>query len=373
FFGGDLGITGIPSEVFVLDDMGLGYQHPYRLNIEAGTARFLDYPIAKLSGYLDVSGDAHRTGAGLYGRVNFAGFYVANINLKMLVMLKKFNGSASGTLYIPDFGCDSITCSIIKTIIKQYISLPYSLASQRMVLDVGYQNGEWIGSLKGTVTLFNKRFTVSLNYYNNQLHFSIGGNYEDLMQVFANGKSGALANLVEQGLTFPTDREDVIFAAVGNAVQPQIYLITPNGEEITSSNVGNFSGVSYIESNENLVTLFSLDNAAAGSWTFGVSNLSSSECTIKILSRRQLSQTSFTQVNQSGNTVNIKASVSSAESDTRISFYYSERASGSTGSPIVENLPASSGTVSTSWDTSTVTTGTYYLFAKTYGNQNAPI
>jgi hypothetical protein len=373
FFGGDLGIVLIPSEVFVLDDMGLGYQQPFRLNIEAGAAKFLDYPIASLSGYIDASSDSKRTGAGIYGNLDFSGFYVAEVDLKLLTKLLKFNGSAKGKLQIPDFECDSIVCYIIKAIIKHYIPLPYSLSNQRMDIDIYYQDGQWKGSLKGMVTLLGKSYAVSLDYYESKLHFSIGLNYEDMIQVLDNGRVSNLPNSVEQSLTFPTPREDVIFGAVGNAIQPQIYLKTPNGEEITSSNVGSFNGVSYIESDENLVTLFILDHAAAGYWTFGVNNLSSSECTIKILSRRQLSQTTFTKVNQSGNTVNIEASVNPSEADTRISFYYSDRASGGTGIPIVENTSTSNGTASVSWDFSNVPTGTYYIFAKTYDNLNAPI
>jgi hypothetical protein len=372
FFGGDLGIVLIPSEVFVLKDMGLGYQQPYRLNIEAGTARFLDFPIAQLSGYLDASGN-YQTGAGLYGKVNFNDFYAAEIDLKMLALLKKFIGSGYGTLQIPDFKCDSIVCSIIKAIIKHYISLPYSLANQRMDIYIFYQDGHWKGSIKGMTTLLGKSFAVSLNYSDKKLHFSIGDNYEDMIQVLDNGKLSTISNSAEQSLILPTLREDVIFSAVGNTIQPQIYLKTPNGEEITSGNFGNYNGVSYIESDENLVTLFILDHAAAGNWTFGVSNLSSSECTIKILSRRQLSQTTFTRVNKSGNTVSIEASVNPPGVDTRVSFYYSERASGGTGVPIVENISTSNGTTSTSWDFSNVPTGTYYIFAKTYDNLNAPI
>ncbi len=373
FFGGDLAIKDIPSEIIVLERIGLGYQHPYRLNLEAGTAKFLGYPIVSLTGYLDASGDVNQTGAGLNGSINFGDIYDAAVDLKMLVLLKQFIGSATGTLYIPHYECDSIACIVLRAAIEHFIPLPYPLSNQNFFISAGYQNGKWNGSLKGMVSIFSLGLAVSLDYCDGRLHFSIGRNYEDMFRLFKNGESNALSNSVEQSVTFPTDRENVIFGVVGDAVQPQVYLITPNGEKITSSNVGSVSGVSYIEDNKNLVTLFSMDKLTAGEWTFGVSNLSTSECTIKILSKRPLPQASFTGVNQSGNKVDIKASVNPYEADTKISFYYSEKASGGTGSPIVEDISTSNGAVSASWNIADVSTGTYYIFAKTYDNLNAPV
>ncbi|NIM79499.1 MAG: hypothetical protein GTN82_01730, partial [Candidatus Aminicenantes bacterium] len=258
FFGGNVGVTGVPQDTFVLEGVGLGYAPPFILNIEGGTARFLGCSVASLSGHLDASGDPNETGAGIHGSVDFAGFYTAEINLKLLAMLLEFNGSAVGTLQIPDFDCDSFACKVIKTLIETLISLPYPVANQYMDIDVSCENGNCNGSLKGMVSIGNLEFAAALNYANNELNFSIGTNYEDMIQLSDSSQLRVMANSVEQPITFAANKEDVIFAAVGNTVQPQVYLNTPDGETITSSNVGNFSGVSYIESNNNLVTLFIL-------------------------------------------------------------------------------------------------------------------
>jgi hypothetical protein len=379
FFGGDLGITGVPKDVFVLENAGFGYEPLFRLNIQGGTARFLGNPIASLWGYLDASGDPNVTGGYVQGTVNFEvgnfkDFYVADIQMQMLVMLLKFMGHSSGKLQIPDFTCDDFISCIIKSMIEWKVgALPYIIYSQDMYIDVGRENGDWTGSLKGMVSIGDFEFAAALNYTNNELHFLIGSNYEDMIRILDNSQLRVLSNSVEQGITFASNKEDVIFAAVGKTDQPQIYLDTPDGKTITSSNFGNFSGVNYIESNKNFVTLFTLKNAAAGGWTFGVSNLSSSEVTIQILSKRKLSQTSFTQVNQAEDKININVSVNPTAADTKVSFYFSKRASGGTGAPIVENLSASSGIVSTQWNTDSITTGTYYIFAKTTDDLNPPV
>ncbi|NIM79500.1 MAG: hypothetical protein GTN82_01735, partial [Candidatus Aminicenantes bacterium] len=76
---------------------------------------------------------------------------------------------------------------------------------------------------------------------------------------------------------------------------------------------------------------------------------------------------------QSGDNIDVNVAVSPTEGDTKVSFYFSKRASGGTGSPIVENLSASSGSVSTVWNTGGISTGTYYIFAKTTDDVNPPI
>jgi Leucine-rich repeat (LRR) protein len=374
FFGGDLGISGISSDIFLLKGVGLGYVHPFRLNLEGGTVKFLKYPVAHLSGYIDASDDINKTGVGIYGNIDFGGFYVADVDLKLLTKLLKFNGSARGVLQIPDFACDTFKCHLIKTIITNFIGLPYKIADQEMDIEIWENNGNWTGSLTGMTSIFGLQFATELNYANGKLHFLIGKNFDDMLKIFRNSSEyKVLPNSIEQSITLPSMTEGLVFGVGGNTQLPEIYLQSPTGEIISSTNIGSFEGIIYIENDQNMVSLFMLDSASAGKWTIGVSNLSSSDVNFGIFAKRVLPQTSFTQVTRSGNKLNIKASVIPARNDITVSLYFSERSSGGTGSLIVENLNAASGTISTDWDTSSMASGTYYIYAKTYDNLNAPV
>jgi hypothetical protein len=374
FFGGDLGITGISSDVFLLDDVGLGYEHPFRLNLEGGTVKFLKYPVAQLSGYIDASNNKNKAGAGIFGNIDFGGYYVAEVDLKLLTKLLKFNGSARGVLQIPDFNCKTWKCKIIKAIITHFITLPYRLSEQKMDIEIWKNNGNWTGSLKGMASIFGIQFAAELSYANGKLQFLIGKNFDDMLKIFKNSREyNILANSVEQSITLPSVTEGIVFSAGGNTQLPRIYLKSPTGEIISSNNIGSFEDIIYIENDQNMVSLFMLNSASAGKWTIGVSNLSSSEVHFEILAKRSLPRASFSQVTGSGKKINIKASVTPVRNDITISLYFSERSSGGTGSLIAENLNAANGTISTVWDIGTVTSGTYYLYAKTYDNLNAPV
>jgi hypothetical protein len=374
FFGGDLGIVGISPDVFLLDEMGLGYEHPYRLNLEGGTVKFLKYPVANLSGYIDASNDINKAGAGIYGNIDFGGFYVAEVDLKLLINLLKFNGSANGALQIPDFTCDNWKCKIIKALITHFITLPYKISKQEMDIEIWKNNGNWTGSLKGMTSIFGLQLAAELSYSNGKLHFSIGKNFDDMLKIFRNNSDyRILTNSVEQSISLPSATKSIIFSAGGNIKLPQIYLKSPKNEVISPNNVESFDGITYIENDNTRVSLFMLKSAAAGKWTIGVNNLSSEQVKFEILAKRILPQTSFLQVAKSGNKLNIKAAVIPAQNDITVSFYFSERSSGGTGNLIAENLNAASGIVSTVWETSAIATGTYYIYAKTYDNLNAPV
>ncbi len=374
FFGGNLGITKIPDSIFALKRMGLGYQHPYRLLIEGGTAEFLGYPFATLSGYIDASGNPNKTGAGLSGEINLADIYIAKIDLQLFSMLLKFNGSASGKLQIPDYDCrGDWGCLAIKTLIEALIPLPYTLFNQRMDIDFHYSNNSWKGSLKGMMTYAGLSFAVGLNYRNGGFSFLIGTNYEDMLQVLRNSKRTPNGNGVIQSITLPAAREEMVFAAIGHLGQPEVFLETPTGKIITQENVGNYQGVDFIKSTKNKATLFRVEKAAAGNWELGVKNISDGEVEIEVLAKRQLPYTAFTRVEQSGNTVDISVNISEPRADTRVSFYFSSQASGGSGSPIAEEISASKGTASITWDTSLISTGTYYIFSKTIDKVNPPV
>jgi hypothetical protein len=374
FFGGDLGLVGISSDVFLLEKMGLGYEHPFRLNLEGGTVKFLKYPVAQLSGYIDASDDINKAGAGIYGNIDFAGIYIAEVDLKLLTKLLKFNGKAKGVLQIPDFHCDNWKCKVIKAIITHFISLPHKLADQEMDIEIQKNNGTWTGSLKGMSSIFGLQFTTELNYDNGKLHFLIGENFDDMLQVYKNKSAyNVLKNSVEQSITLSSTTENIIFSAVGNTKLPQVYLKSPIGEVISSNNAGSFDGITYIENNSNKVSLFLLNTVSAGKWTIGVNNLSSSDVNFGIFVKRILPQTSFTKVTRSGNEINIKVSVTPTKNDATVGLYFSERSSGGTGSLIAENLSSTNGIISTVWDTASTASGTYYIYAKTCDNRNAPV
>lgn len=372
FLGGNIGIASIPTKIFSVERAGLGYQHPYHLELEGGTIKLFEYPIASLKGYLDASGELDKTGFGIEGNIDLAGVYKAKIELEALIKLLRFTGSAQGALYIPDFECASWSC-IIKAAIEIFVDLPYELSQQRLDIELSKETGAWTGGLKGMVSIFDLSLAAALEYYGGKLHFSIGWDYDDMIQIFRNSQLKVLSNSVEQTLTLPFDKEGVIFAAVGNTRQPEIYLKSPHGEVIIPTEVGNYDGIYYNTSTENKITLFFLRKAKAGTWTLGTSNLSVDEVTFKILGKRELAETSFTKVKKSDNNVEINASVNKAQKSSRVSFFYSQKASGHTGSPIVEKLPVTNGKVSATWDISSVQSGTYFIFSKTYDDKNPPV
>ncbi len=186
FFGGDAGFVGISSDVLLLGNMGLGYEHPFRLNFEGGTVKFLGCPIAQLRGYIDASSNIARAGAGINGSIDFKGIYVAEVDLKLLSRLLKFNGNAKGALQIPDFDCETWKCKVIKAIITHYLPLPYQVAGEEMDIEIWKNNGTWTGSLKGMVSIFTKQFAVELQYVDGNLQFLIGTNFEDMVSIFEN-------------------------------------------------------------------------------------------------------------------------------------------------------------------------------------------
>ena len=82
--------------------------------------------------------------------------------------------------------------------------------------------------------------------------------------------------------------------------------------------------------------------------------------------------TAFTQVGASGTSRSITVSVTPPSADTKVSLYFSRTHDGLPEGVVAADLPATS-TVTATWDTTPLPSGTYYLFAVTDDGRNAPV
>lgn len=181
------------------------------------------------------------------------------------------------------------------------------------------------------------------------------------------------AAAIERTVTLATTEELAIFGARGkSATTPSIYLVNPAAQKITPGNVGGFPSVSYSADTTSRVALFGVRNAAAGTWKLGEDNLPESEVEFTVLAPLPPPVTAFTQVGASGTSRSISVSVTPASATTRVSLYFSRTHDGLPEGVIAADLPATS-TVTATWDTAPLPSGTYYLFAVTDDGRNAPV
>ncbi|MBF0102483.1 MAG: fibronectin type III domain-containing protein [Desulfobacterales bacterium] len=373
FIGGDLGIAEVPGEIFTLSQIGVGYQRPYLMNLEGGTANLLGFPIGNLSGR--ISFKPKFAGITFKGFINFASIYQANVNGFLSVSKKTIAGSSSGSLQIPDFSCSwyNVPCRTLKTAITSVTSLPITLNAQEMDMLISSSSNGWQGMFRGMQKIGPISLAVVLQYANDEFDILVGPNYAD---VFGVGSKTLRSNSTERSVTLAVPQPQAIFSVAANSESsalPSIYLKNPMDDTITPSNVKSYAGVHYTEDNALKVALFRIDEAAIGTWTLGVNNLADSEVTFQCLVPTTAPTTTFNSVTPGVDKIDIQATVTPASSETKVSFFISEEASGGMGEPIAENLSSSSGMVSSTWDTTGLSGGTYYLFARTDNGNNPPV
>lgn len=179
---------------------------------------------------------------------------------------------------------------------------------------------------------------------------------------------------VERAVTLVTTEELAIFAARGkSAITPSIFLVNPAGQKITPGTVGSFPTVTYGTDAPSRLALFAVRNAAAGTWKLGEDNLPESDVELTALAPLPPPVTAFTQVGTSGTSRSITASVTPASTSTKVSLYCSRTHDGLPESTIAADLPATGGSVTATWDTAPLPSGTYYLFAVTDDGRNSPV
>ncbi len=375
FIGGDLGIAEVPGEVFTLSQMGVGYQRPYLMVLEGGTANLLGFPVGSLSGR--ISFKPQFAGVTFKGWTNFAGIYQSNVNGFLSASKKTIAGGSKGTLQIPDFSCSwyNPACRAVKTALTSAVTLPLTLNAVDMDMFIGPGQSGWQGMFRGMQKIGPLSLAVVLQYAGEEFDLLVGPNYADVIGLGV-AKSALATASGERSFTLATSQPQALFAVAANAESsalPAIYLKTPLGATITPSNVGSYPGVHYAADNTLKVALFRVDEAVAGTWTLGVTNLAESDVTFQCLAPAAAPTTTFTAVSPTAADVSIQASVRPASSITKVSFFVSDEADGGMGEPVAENLSAASGTVSATWNTQGLTGGTYYLFARTDDGKNPPV
>jgi PKD repeat protein len=373
FIGADLTLVGIPGEVFTLSQLGLGYYRPYLVVIEGGTATFLGFPVGSLSGR--ISFKPGHAGVTMKGWVNLASVYQANVSGFLSASKGTIAGSSSGSIQIPDFSCSwyNVPCRTVKAAITSAVSLPVVLNAQEMDMWIGPGGGGYAGMFRGMQKIGPLSVAVVLQYSGGEFDLLVGPNYADVIGI---GVIESDPRAAERTVTLTVPQPQALFAVAANSESsplPAITLRNPQGATITPGNVGSYPGVHYV-GNESLKTaLFRLDEAAAGTWTLAVTNLSTSDVTFQCLVPTPAPVTTFTSVSPGSGSVGVQASVSPTSPDTKVSLFFSEESAGGMGQPVVENLSAASGSVSTTWNTSGLTAGTYYLFARTDDGKNPPL
>jgi len=376
FIGADLALVGVPGEVFTLSQLGLGYNRPHTAVIEGGTATLLGYPVGSLSGR--ISCKPGFSGVIMKGWVSLAGIYQAKVGGFLSASKSTIAGGASGSMTIPDFSCSwyNVPCRTLKSALKAVVSLPLVVSGLYMEMVIGPSQGVWGGTFQGMQKIGPLSVAVVLLYSGGDFDILIGPNYGDMIAISTSSAFDSDPRGTERSVTLAAPQPQALFAVAANEESsplPAITLRNPQGSTITPSNVGSFPGVHYVGDESLKVALFRLDEAAAGTWTLSVSNLSASDVTFQCLVPTPAPVTTFTSVTPDSSSVGIQASVNPASADTRVSFFFSDEASDGMGQPIVENLSAASGTVSTTWDTSGVTAATYYLFSRTDDGKNPPL
>lgn len=375
FVGGDLGIVGVPSEIVALQQMGLGYQVPFTLEIQGGTTTFLGFPIASVSGQITVWPPA----VSVEGDQNLAGIYTTHIALSLDVGALLISGSASGSFQIPNWSCcgTCVTCKLIRAAVSSALGgLPKVLAGVNTSISLGQipPSGNWGGDLRGMVTIAGMSVAVVLRYETSGLDVLVGTNYNNLFQVFKSESRvlGPLAS--EKSITLLSPQPVVLFG-VGSATEtlPAITLVNPQGQTITPANAGSFSGVQYIQDADAAVALFKVQSAIAGTWTIATSNLADADAIFEASAPQVPPDLAWDAPVRNGNTVAMALHVSPPSNATTVTFFFSRSAAGETGTVIAKALPAGSGVVSALWDTSGVADGTYYLFAKADDGMNQPV
>ena len=374
FLGGDLKLVGTDPVLFVIKDAGIQYYYPLSLEVKAGTANVFGYPMAEASGRANLNSYSGT----FFVKANVVDFVQGDIRFSLIAPKKWFMGRFFGRVQIPDFQCawTSVTCRSLRTLITSMVPLPYVIDEQYLELNQQILEGNKLEAFyRGLVSfpvIGKVAFLAEVRADGTRSVF-MGRNMENLYEVTESAPAIATGlESAERPLVLTQSQESVTFSAAADAIVPSIYLKTPDGDTITPANVSGFAGVTYASSDTEKVALFCVSNAKAGTWILGADNLSAGQVTFEALAAKAPPATTFTAVNRSGDSVSISASVAPAGEHTKVGLYYSRVADGSVDGVIAENLPASTGSVSATWDTSGLPTGSYYILAIADDSMNPP-
>jgi PKD repeat protein len=279
------------------------------------------------------------------------------------------NGVYRGKVGIPqNFECSPSQCPQMRTLVK-FHSLgvyPYVLNGRTLRLaGTVKKDGNppfledtiSIGSLPVTLQAYVEKSAPTLW----RVRLFLGGN------PFSYPRSNNPATPETSGehtWTFADQTEWAIFSAVALSATPDITLKTPSGQTVTPATVGNFAGIRYFSDADEKVAFFSVQACPAGTWTLGVTNLPESEVTFQALGASPPPVAGFAEVTQSGDSVAIRATLTPATPEAKVTLSFSSAPDGAPIGVIAADLTAASGEVQANWDTSLVPTGAYYLIAE---------
>ncbi len=367
FLGGDIAIAEVPSELIVIEHVGLAYQVPFTLEIDGGSIAFLGFPLSSMGGTITV----YPPYISVHGDTNIAGVYTTHISLTLDISNLVISGSAYGSVQIPDWSCDSLACYAVKALVESVIDLPYTFAGAGMDVSAGQvEPGRWGGRLRGSVTAMDETVAVEIAFLNGDTSFSVGTNYDNLYEIWLREERSLSPLGFEKTLTLPEEEEQVVFSAAATAALPEIYLQTPTGERLTRDNYTTYPGVSYVESAKNKVTFFKVKPTAAGDWAFGTTNLGQGEAELFALGAHPLSTVSFESVTPDSKGYSVKMKLEPADADTKVSLYYTDSPDFGEGIAIAKDLKSGNGNYTVSWQTAGVPNGNYIIFAKADDGKN---
>jgi PKD repeat protein len=386
FVGGNLKIVGDgawfprpwPDKLFTINHVGLKYQHPFRFEVDGGTAMLLGYPQANLKGTLDCQ--KGKRYFWLRGKLNALEILKGHVDYRLIGPTLRGAGSANLALRIDAISCDAggWVCRTVRSTIRSVVTLPFTAAEAGYEVKVRFD--PWATpptgymDFQGMIQVGPLGLAAAAGVDPDAIHIRLGTNYENMCSVWGpRGFRRVPGGGIEQTLQVPPSQERVIFAVVSNGGAPTPYIKNPQGQTITPANVADFPGISYFADTADTVALFRVEGPDPGNWTLGDENLSPAEATLVALAAVPPPTTSFTEVSQNGDLISISVAVTPGSEYTKVGFFFSGAADGSIEGIIAEDLPSTDGTVAATWDSSEAPSGTYYLIAKTEDGKNPAV
>jgi hypothetical protein len=234
-----------------------------------------------------------------------------------------------------------------------------------------YSNTALSSLLDTQVTVYRSRSTTGQGY---DVTCDFASNLVERLPVGSSAFAASLSAAVEHTVTLTNVEDLAIFAAEGKtATLPNIYVKTPAGQTFTPTTIAQLPGAWYATDPATNLAEFAVKSAAAGTWTVGEDKLAAGDVEFTVLTPQPPPQTAFTSVQVGGGSVAISLSVTPASAATTVDLYYSRTMDGLPEGAVATGLPATAGTITTSWDTSVVPSGEYQLFASTNDGVNGPI
>lgn len=370
FIGGDIAIQNVPSEVLVLEHMGLGYEVPFTLNIDGGTLKFLGYGLASAGGTIIV----YPPLTSVYGNIDLANILIARISITLDISNLAISGNAFGAIQIPDWDCCTVCllCKTVKALVRSVLgTLPYTFAGIDMKVKIGQTSPNiWGGDLRGMVIIKNKSFAAEIKFENGDLSFLVGTNYDNLFEIWLREEKILSPTGYEKTLELKEDKSYIIFGAAGISILPEIYVINPEGVKITKENWNQFSGVTFYESIEDLVSIIEISPAIKGNYKFGMTNLNQDEGDLFALCEHPKPNITFLSINPTSNGYSINFKVEPFDADNNVSLFYSNSPEFGNGILIKDKLTSQNGEYSVIWNTSNIPNGNYLIFARVDDGKN---